>query len=146
MKLILDRDNLVVNAFQDDQVFELSEKSLTTTSYVDMTVNSNTHSIVSTDKELPNDYFPHVYYYTNDDFIIANSSLLNALLNPISNIEEAIALARKTRDSLLSESDWTQLADSPVNKEAWASYRQSLRDVPQQEGFPLNIVWPQKPE
>ena len=54
--------------------------------------------------------------------------------------------ARSQRDKLLSESDWTQVIDAPVNQEAWATYRQSLRNVPQQAGFPTTIVWPVKPE
>jgi hypothetical protein len=54
--------------------------------------------------------------------------------------------ARSQRDKLLSESDWTQVIDAPVNQEAWATYRQSLRNVPQQDGFPTTIVWPVKPE
>jgi hypothetical protein len=37
---------------------------------------------------------------------------------------------RLHRDRLLKESDWTQTADSPVNREAWATYRQTLRDFP----------------
>jgi hypothetical protein len=37
---------------------------------------------------------------------------------------------RLHRDRLLKESDWTQVADSPVNREAWATYRQALRDFP----------------
>ena len=37
---------------------------------------------------------------------------------------------RLHRDRLLKESDWTQTADSPVNREAWATYRQALRDFP----------------
>ena len=37
---------------------------------------------------------------------------------------------RIQRDRLLVESDWTQVADAPVNREAWATYRQALRDFP----------------
>jgi hypothetical protein len=37
---------------------------------------------------------------------------------------------RLHRDRLLKESDWTQLPDSPVDREAWATYRQQLRDFP----------------
>ena len=37
---------------------------------------------------------------------------------------------RIQRDRLLAESDWTQVADAPVEKEAWATYRQALRDFP----------------
>jgi hypothetical protein len=60
--------------------------------------------------------------------------------------EEFATNARSQRDKLLAESDWTQVIDAPVNQEAWATYRQSLRNVPQQDGFPTTIVWPVKPE
>lgn len=50
--------------------------------------------------------------------------------------------ARSTRNQLLAESDWTQLADTPVDKVVWATYRAALRDISAQPGFPRNIVWP----
>ena len=54
--------------------------------------------------------------------------------------------ARNKRNLLLDECDWTQLADVPQTiKDLWATYRQALRDVPQQAGFPENVTWPQKP-
>ena len=53
---------------------------------------------------------------------------------------------REERKKLIVASDWTQLADAPVNKSAWATYRQDLRDVPQQAGFPNTITWPNAPE
>jgi len=52
---------------------------------------------------------------------------------------------RSQRDQLLKDSDWTQLSDAPVDKTAWATYRQTLRDIPQQAGFPWNIQWPVEP-
>jgi len=59
--------------------------------------------------------------------------------------EQLAAQARSQRDALLSQSDWTQVPDAPVDQSAWAEYRQALRDVPQQAGFPTEITWPQKP-
>lgn len=54
---------------------------------------------------------------------------------------------RVNRDMLLAQTDWTQAADVPqTTKDKWAPYRQALRDVPQQEGFPDNIVWPTPPQ
>jgi hypothetical protein len=47
---------------------------------------------------------------------------------------------------LLLASDWTQVADAPVDQEAWALYRQALRDVPEQVGFPGVVEWPVEPE
>lgn len=49
------------------------------------------------------------------------------------------------RDELLAASDWTQLPDSPADKEAWATYRQSLRDLPEQKGYPLKVAFPTAP-
>ena len=53
--------------------------------------------------------------------------------------------ARSQRDKLLAECDWTQVLDAPVDQTAWATYRQALRDVPAQSGFPNSIDWPIKP-
>jgi hypothetical protein len=53
---------------------------------------------------------------------------------------------RAQRNGLLSVSDWTMLDDAPVNKTLWATYRQALRDVPQQAGFPQNVQWPIAPD
>lgn len=53
---------------------------------------------------------------------------------------------RAYRNTLLSDSDWTQVADAPVDKQAWATYRQALRDVTAQAGFPWDIDWPAQPE
>ena len=52
---------------------------------------------------------------------------------------------RDDRNKRLADCDWTQLADAPGDKIAWASYRQSLRDVSSQDGFPWDVTWPDKP-
>jgi hypothetical protein len=52
---------------------------------------------------------------------------------------------RATRDEKLSECDWTQVEDAPVDKTVWATYRQALRDVTAQSGFPWTVEWPAKP-
>jgi len=52
---------------------------------------------------------------------------------------------RATRDAKLAECDWTQVADAPVDKAVWATYRQALRDVTAQTGFPLTVTYPDKP-
>lgn len=51
---------------------------------------------------------------------------------------------RRQRDQLLKDSDWTQVADAPVDKQVWATYRQALRDLPQADGFP-NVNLPASP-
>jgi len=55
------------------------------------------------------------------------------------------AEVRRRRNRLLSETDYTQIADfqgSEVEKLNFAQYRQQLRELPQQEGFPFSYVWP----
>jgi len=49
------------------------------------------------------------------------------------------------RNALLETSDWTQLPDSPPNKDAWGVYRQALRDITTQLGFPFEVTWPTPP-
>jgi len=53
---------------------------------------------------------------------------------------------RQHRDKLLTKSDWTQLPDAPVDASAWSTYRQALRDVPQQADFPADVTWPEEPQ
>jgi hypothetical protein len=52
---------------------------------------------------------------------------------------------RATRTQLLKDCDWTQIADSTADKTAWATYRQALRDITGQAGFPWTITWPKDP-
>jgi len=52
---------------------------------------------------------------------------------------------RAERNRRLTVCDWTQLADAPVDGAAWATYRQALREVPDQAGFPWTIDWPEAP-
>lgn len=58
------------------------------------------------------------------------------------------AAVRSERNQKLANCDWTQLADSPLSAEekaAWAFYRENLRMVPDQPGFPWNVQWPPEP-
>jgi hypothetical protein len=52
---------------------------------------------------------------------------------------------RNKRNELLSDSDWTQVLDAPVDRTTWANYRQALRDITDQAGFPFSVVWPSQP-
>jgi hypothetical protein len=54
---------------------------------------------------------------------------------------------RSKRNQLLAASDWTQCKDiSNTFSAIWAVYREDLRNVPQQAGFPWNVTWPSQPE
>ena len=63
--------------------------------------------------------------------------------------DEAAEKVRMKRDSLIAETDYLLAPDYPIEPESLESvklYRQALRDVPQQEGFPFEVEWPVKPE
>jgi hypothetical protein len=52
---------------------------------------------------------------------------------------------RAERTLKLSQCDWTQVADAPVDKKAWADYRQALRDLPDNTTDPYSPEWPTPP-
>jgi hypothetical protein len=58
-------------------------------------------------------------------------------------------LVKVKRNQLLTDSDWTQIPNNPLTLELqqeWATYRQELRDVTQQSGYPDNVIWPTPPQ
>lgn len=59
--------------------------------------------------------------------------------------EEQAKAVRTDRNKRLADCDWTQLSDAPVDAAPWATYRQALRDVTSQAGFPWEITWPEEP-
>ena len=68
---------------------------------------------------------------------------------PAPTTEELAELARGQRDALLAKTDYLLAADYPISEERLEeikTYRQALRDVPAQEGFPETIVWPKAPD
>ena len=60
-------------------------------------------------------------------------------------LEEQWNKIRVQRNQLLKDSDWTQISDYNLeldNKEQWATYRQELRDLPEVQSNPFDILWP----
>jgi hypothetical protein len=60
------------------------------------------------------------------------------------NITQTNAV-RVARNNMLKDSDWTQITDATADKTAWAVYRQALRNVTAQAGFPWTVTWPDAP-
>ena len=58
---------------------------------------------------------------------------------------EQAANVRRSRTEMLQDCDWTQIADSTADKATWATYRQQLRDITTQSGFPWTVTWPTQP-
>lgn len=76
---------------------------------------------------------------------VINETTVTAVLDdtPAPDLETPI---RQKRNELLVASDWTQVADAPVDKAVWATYRQELRDVTSQASFPNEVTWPVPPK
>ncbi len=70
---------------------------------------------------------------------------LNLLLQPTDDVSILTARMRIQRDRLLAESDWTQVADAPVDRQEWATYRQALRDLPATWTPGPTVVFPPPP-
>ena len=72
-----------------------------------------------------------------------NQSMVEAIIEK--NTKEEAHKIRKIRDKLLEESDKEVLPDRQ-NASLWFNYRQALRDIPNQNGFPWDVIWPEKPK
>lgn len=87
-------------------------------------------------------------YATEADYQLAMSEAWRGKVT-VEEVPETADEIRARRDRLLAATDWAVLPDSPLDAqslEAVKTYRQALRDVPQQEHFPGAITWPQMPE
>ncbi len=100
-------------------------------------------------------------YYTYDRYCVETTYRANLAATVEANLEtwlkkarevEESALAeeiREKRNLLLAEVDWTQTIDAPISaasREAIRKYRQDLRNITEQEGFPNEVTWPSLPQ
>ena len=82
--------------------------------------------------------------YPSNEFVIIEDLA-------VARTDNILEILRLKRDALLAESDWTQMSDSPLSaskKTEWATYRQTLRDIPtaQSPVTDINdIIWPTQP-
>lgn len=82
--------------------------------------------------------------YTDDEGVVHTAAEQYEAYCFTKDNEQATAV-RNQRNVLLAQSDWTQLPDAPVDQAAWATYRQELRDISGQSGFPWEVNWPVAP-
>ena len=85
-----------------------------------------------------------IFADTTVDGVTTTAAEHEAAYKAIKDAEQAKSV-RQTRSDKLADCDWTQVADSPVDKTAWATYRQALRDITAQSNFPWNVTWPDAP-
>jgi hypothetical protein len=76
--------------------------------------------------------------HKNNQLVVEDEKLVLKLKEEIVTWETV----RLKRNGLLNASDYTQVPDFPGNKEAWAAYRQQLRDIPQMFVNPEDVDWP----
>jgi len=94
-------------------------------------------------------YTTYVMQWVKGEDLIYRETVVSAVVDEEARAEAVSEAVRVERDRLLAACDWTQLADSVLDEAAlvlWQSYRQALRDVPQQAGFPDTVAWPAQPE
>lgn len=84
----------------------------------------------------PEKYQPSIYHKWNGCLWVENSE---------ERYDEAAKQVRHKRNALLKDCDHTVCPDYP-RPSGWIHYRQELRDISSQSGFPFNVEWPQKPE
>ena len=86
---------------------------------------------------------------------IVDNVVIELTAEEVAEVEARVAAAdrdftgvRMTRNGLLRDSDWTQLADVPLDADevaAWVTYRQALRDLPSTSAIVSGLVWPSPP-
>lgn len=107
-------------------------------------INHGTPELLDIERVLSNVTMP----YTEANYQLALSEAWQGEVT-VEEVPETAEEIRARRDKLLADTDWTQTLDAPIDaatRESMRTYRQALRDVPQQDGFPADIQWPELPE
>ena len=158
MKIVINKSTKVAAfIFEDAVSVVLTETQLEAPDLVALDTGYNTHEVVSGDAPAqPLYWVPYALNYIDGVWAIADQERYDALLEAAKIayqrlLENKGAVVRAERNQLLKS---TVDTISPLRLEAmtseqqnvWRAYRQALLDVPQQTDFPLEIVWPTKPE
>jgi len=106
------------------------------------------------EQDIPPEFDERIHYIEESktpEFIDGKWTIVKNIVDKtqeeINDYDQSLALdIRKVRDRLLKDTDWTQLPDAPADSLNWESYRQALRDLTQQTGFPSNVEWPVSPD
>lgn len=98
-------------------------------------------STLLTNEELIQGYFDKDVYYVRE----GKAEIIPSHITDDANMQLAWIEFRSKRNRNLAASDWTQVGDAPVDRLAWAEYRQALRDLPDNTVDPHNPAWPTAP-
>lgn len=93
--------------------------------------------------------YPELVFPKLTDEVMAMLGITKEERNIVKTAEAMAAEVRARRDFLLRKSDYYLMPDYPATEDGLSevkAYRQNLRSIPQQSGFPLDVTWPTKPE
>ena len=136
--LIRNSDNVVIFA-QDDLILDTEVHG---NDWRDPNFDITNSTIV--EATVPDVWAGSIWSYADGIWTVLDQTGYNETLQR--HKDKTAIVVRQDRDKKLVASDWTQVADAPVDKAAWATYRQGLRDISTQAEFPLTVVWPTQPE
>ena len=130
-----------------------SQKDIVTL-YTGTNANLSGNQLVAVTEEPTPTYNPQTEYIS----LNTQPSLVNGIwtlgwtINTLTTDQQSAAtvaravFVRQQRDAKLTACDWTQVSDCPLtNKAEWATYRQALRDLTKETGFPWTMTWPHDP-
>ena len=80
-----------------------------------------------------------------ENLFAPTSQEISVLINQIQD-DYKWSVIREKRNFILEKTDWTQIQDAVADKQAWAEYRQKLRDITKNVAKPENVVWPKSPD
>ena len=89
------------------------------------------------------------YKVVNGEYIELTAEELQEMADRAAAADLDFSTVRMERNGMLSQSDWTQIADAALGAhtaEEWATYRQELRDLPSKHSKVSEVVWPTPPE
>lgn len=101
--------------------------------------------------EITDDYYNEIFLGHSEGKIISkDGNGKPILIDPLAPTDEQLAASARTlRDQLIAETDYLLIPDYPITAEKLVlvkAYRQALRDITKQSGFPTEINWPTMPE
>jgi hypothetical protein len=129
MKLIIQNQNCV---YYGDEAHSFSDGHLVVGSTHYTQYQEGDIEVIENPENVPSDFSVFKYLYIAPDFVVT------------SDYTEVCEEQRTERNTLLKETDWWAVSDRTMTQ-AETDYRQALRNVPQQDGFPTDITWPTKP-
>jgi hypothetical protein len=97
----------------------------------------------------PENYYPEKYNYIRIEPVPADATKIEyQAVERVYSQEQLYDTIKDARFKLLLATDWTQLPDSQLSteqKQMFIEYRQQLRDIPEQPGYPFEVIWPERP-